>query len=116
VWNNPDDAIVPSDILATGLIAGCDQWIAPYNVTCSRKYHIIADEYFTVNNTGHRTGSAGPCAGQAMVKRTYKYKRLQEYQGANAAQVVNWVFFYIVISTTGAGTAEVSHACNFVDM
>lgn len=116
VWNNADDAVVPSDVLATGLIAGVDQWIAPYNATTTRRYHIIADELFTINNTGHRTGSASPCAGQLMVKRNYKYKRMQEYQGTAAAQVVNWVYFYMVCSTTGAGTAEVSHACHFIDM
>lgn len=120
VWNDASDPVVPSDILATASVGTPDQWIAPFNVQASRKYHIIADEFFTINNTGTRnaggTTANTPCAGQLMVKRKYRYKRMQEYQGNSAAQVVDWTHFYIVVSTNGAGTAELCHAVNFIDL
>ena len=92
--------------------------IAPYNVQASRKYVILGDEFITINNTGCRTAGANvqPCSGQKFVKRKYSYKRLQEYQGNSAAQVVDWTHFYGVIVTAGGGTAEIMHTVNFVDV
>ena len=117
VWNDANDPVATADILAlTALYSGF--WIAPYNVQASRKYVILGDEFITINNTGCRTAGANvqPCAGQKFVKRKYSYKRLQEYQGNSAAQVVDWTHFYGVMVTAGGGTAEIMHTVNFVDV
>lgn len=118
VWNDANDPVVTSDILALTAPSSPDSWIAPYNVQASRKYVILGDEFITINNTGSRTvtGVQQPCAGQKFVKRKYSYKRLQEYQGNSAAQVVDWTHFYGVIVTAGGGTAEIMHTVNFVDV
>ena len=118
VWNDANDPVSTADILALTAPSSPDSWIAPYNVQASRKYVILGDEFLTINNTGSRTvtGVIQPCAGQKFVKRKYSYKRLQEYQGNSAAQVVDWTHFYGVIVTAGGGTAEIMHTVNFVDV
>ena len=117
VWNDANDPVATADILAltAPLLRILGLPLITYRLRVSMLSWAMNSSLSTIPGVVQLVRMSTLCWSK-FVKRKYSYKRLQEYQGNSAAQVVDWTHFYGVMVTAGGGTAEIMHTVNFVDV
>jgi len=113
IWKQPN--VAPSVGMILDQNVGPIAFMLPYNVQTSRNYRILSDENFTLQNTGAYSSTPPFVPSLQVYKRKLKYAAIQEYAGPNDTDVVDWMFFVLLASTTSDGSTQIVHTCNFTD-
>lgn len=114
--------LTAADILETPA-GGAGTWMqSPYATEKLPNFIILGDEYISMPalaTGGTLTAGAGtlaPLAETRFIKRSYKYKAQQVYDGSNSGSYQNWVHFQLYITDfTTSSTVQVEWNVVYTD-